>query len=80
MKPFLLTTYDIGETVFDNAGVPKEFGKGPNEKKQAEDLPACEEEIVFASFMSDYEPSLILLLTYNGTRFCSYLRVLKIYN
>ena len=38
------------------------------------------EEIVFTHFLSDYDPSLVLLLSYNPQRQCSFLKVLKIYN
>jgi hypothetical protein len=38
------------------------------------------EEIVFANFMSDHDPSFILLVTYNPTRQCSYVKALKIFN
>jgi hypothetical protein len=38
------------------------------------------EEIVFANFISDCDPSFVLLVTYNPSRCCSYFKVLKIYN
>ena len=39
-----------------------------------------QERITFASFLSDYDPSFVLLMTYCEVRKCSYLKVLKIYN
>ena len=38
------------------------------------------EEIVFTHFLSDYDPSFLLLLTYSPQQRCSFLKVLKIYN
>lgn len=38
------------------------------------------EEILFANFMSDYDPSFLILVTYNPTRQCSYVKTLKIFN
>ena len=38
------------------------------------------EEILFANFLSDYDPSLIFLVTYCPDRNVSYLKVLKIRN
>lgn len=38
------------------------------------------EVIIFTHFLSDYDPSLVLLLSYNPTKKCSYLKMLKIYN
>jgi hypothetical protein len=39
-----------------------------------------DEIIIFASFLSDYEPSFVFLLTYSPSANCSYLKVLKIHN
>jgi hypothetical protein len=39
-----------------------------------------DEQIIFASFLSDYEPSFVFLLTYSPSANCSYLKVLKIHN
>lgn len=49
----------------------------PDEETKQE---PADEEIMFASFLSDYEPSFIIMLTYSPTRLCSYLRIVKIYN
>lgn len=38
------------------------------------------EEIQFCNFMSDYDSSLVLLLTYCPRLKCSYLKLLKIFN
>ena len=38
------------------------------------------EEIIFVHFLSDYDPSLMLLVTYNRTLNQSYIKFLKIYN
>ncbi len=35
---------------------------------------------MFAHFMSDYDPSLILLLTYNQSQNISFLKFLKMFN
>lgn len=39
-----------------------------------------QERITFANFLSDYDPSFILLMTYCDVRKCSYLKILKIFN
>lgn len=39
-----------------------------------------DEEILFTHFMSDYDPSLILLLTYNKSQNVSFLKFLKMFN
>ena len=38
------------------------------------------EEIVFANFLSDFDPSLILVMSYCAGRKCTYMKLLKIYN
>ncbi len=38
------------------------------------------EELTFVDFLSDSDPSFLVALTYNATRQCSYLKLLKIYN
>lgn len=38
------------------------------------------EEIIFVDFMSDSDPSYLVVLTYNAARQCSYLKLLKIFN
>jgi hypothetical protein len=38
------------------------------------------EEILFANFLSDYDPSLIFLVTYCEQRNVTYLKVLKVMN
>ena len=70
-RPFQIVTYHVDQTNDDN------FESGPNIfipplGKQSN------EEILFAGFLSDFDPSLIFLLTYDKKRQTSYMKVLKI--
>ncbi len=43
-------------------------------------MQSFEEQITFVSFLSDSDPSFLLVLTYSPGSQCSYLKLLKIYN
>ena len=69
-RPFQIVTYHVDQTNDDN------FESGPNiiipNGRQSN------EEILFAGFLSDFDPSLIFVVTYDKARQTSYMKVLKI--
>ena len=52
--------------------------QGPSVSNIASNGKSKSEEIIFASFLSDFDPSLVFLVTYCSNKHVTYLKVLKI--
>lgn len=79
------------EPISEEVSVPKDSSQSSRPSVGPHDQPTQEtsakprhtgsdndEEILFAGFLSDYDPSLVLIVTYQPSRRTSYLKLLKI--
>lgn len=66
-NPILVISYDINS-------------KSDLQFEEHKEVLEEHEEIIFVHFLSDYDPSLMILVTYNRTLNQSYIKFLKIYN
>lgn len=87
--PYLITSYAVGKFSRGaaymveepcNSSLMEEHIEIESDKPKLITLVEQQEVITFANFLSDYDPSFVLLMTYCEIRHCSYLKVLKIYN
>ena len=79
--PFPVVSYHVNADLMNNRDSAPSIMKEPRSGARMSGLATGErEEILFANFLSDYDPSLIFLVTYCEQRNVTYLKVLKVMN